>query len=172
LPSAAELTMSRRAAGVLARALRGAGARLSGPAAPLVPAASLGAAAASPAAAALLSRRAASSGAASALAEALQREIEYEGAHYAQPEELAGGPPPPFTLTEAQGDALLTLERTFTRPDGREEVIIVELVSDDQPEEEEEELDFDGGGGEAALDLDVGVAFTVEVDAGGPEALL
>ena len=68
-------------------------------------------------------------------------------------QELAGGPPSPFTLTEAQGDTLLTLTRSF--PGG--ETINVDVMANDQPEEEPFESE------DGVMDVDVGVVFNVQV---------
>ena len=67
-------------------------------------------------------------------------------------QELAAGPPAPFTLTETRGDTLLTLTRQFGA-----ETINVDVMVNDQPEEEPFESD------EGVLDVDVGVVFTVQV---------
>lgn len=67
-------------------------------------------------------------------------------------QELATGPPPPFTLTETRGDTLMTLSRQFGS-----ETINVDVMVNDQPEEEPFESE------EGVLDVDVGVVFTAEV---------
>jgi hypothetical protein len=68
-------------------------------------------------------------------------------------QELAGGPPSPFTLTETRGDTLMSLSRQF----GQNETINVDVMVNDQPEEEPFETE------EGVLDVDVGVLFTAQV---------
>jgi hypothetical protein len=91
--------------------------------------------------------------AASSLADVLRNEIDYEKQNYSQPEELAGGPPSPFTLTETRGDTLMSLSRQF----GSNETINIDVMVNDQPEEEPFETE------EGVLDVDVGVLFTAQV---------
>jgi hypothetical protein len=55
----------------------------------------------------------------SALATALKEEIKHEEGGYEKPDAIAGGPPAPFKLSEAPGDTMLTLTRSF---DGGETV--------------------------------------------------
>lgn len=43
----------------------------------------------------------------------LTKESEHERSTYESPEELRNGPPEPFTLTEMQGDTLMTLTRAY-----------------------------------------------------------
>ena len=45
----------------------------------------------------------------------------------ASPQELAAGPPSPFTLTESKGDTLMTLSRDY-----KGEKVTVELMGNDQ----------------------------------------
>jgi len=71
-------------------------------------------------------------------------------------QELAGGPPRPFTLTETRGDTIMSLSRSF----GSEETVTVDVMVDEQPEEEPFESE------DGVLDVDVGVAFTVQVARG------
>lgn len=89
----------------------------------------------------------------STLTSIIQNEIEYEKQNYTQPEELAGGPPSPFTLTETRGDTLMSLSRQF----GSNETINIDVMVNDQPEEEPFETE------EGVLDVDVGVLFTAQV---------
>ena len=114
------------------------------------------------------------------LIDILKTEIDYEKQNYTQPEvghasgilsiqfppppvfslsrlrfslqELAGGPPSPFTLTETRGDTLMSLSGQFGN-----ETINVDVMVNDQPEEEPFESE------EGVLDVDVGVVFTVQV---------
>ena len=65
-------------------------------------------------------------------------------------QELAGGPPAPFTLTETRGDTLMTLTRSF----GADETVTIDVAVNDQP-----------------VDVDVGVMFSVQV-ARGPNSLV
>ncbi|KAG2495479.1 hypothetical protein HYH03_006424 [Edaphochlamys debaryana] len=58
----------------------------------------------------------------------LKEELEYERKNYARPEQVAGGPPAPFKLTEAPGDTLVTLTRTY-----KGEEINVDLQVNNQP---------------------------------------
>lgn len=88
----------------------------------------------------------------SSLSEILGSEIDYERENYARPEELASGPPPPFTLTESPGDAILTLNSTHG-----DEAIEIDIAVDDQPAEEPFETE------EGVLDVDAGVVFTVTI---------
>lgn len=47
------------------------------------------------------------------LASILKEELGHEQKSYAKPAEIANGPPAPYTLTEAPGDTMLTLSRSF-----------------------------------------------------------
>ena len=83
------------------------------------------------------------------------KEWEHEKSTYEQPEELAQGPPEPFTLTETKGDTLLTLTRSY----GSDETVMVDVMVNDQ--DEEEPLAFEDEDGE--LDVDVSIEFVVTV---------
>lgn len=89
---------------------------------------------------------------ATSLADVVSTEVNYEKENYKQPEELATGPPPPFTLSESPGDVLLTLNGTYG-----DEKIAIDVSIDDQPEEEPYEMD------EEVIDVDTGVVFTVTI---------
>eukprot|EP00887_Chlorella_sp_A99_P006985 scaffold2.g6985.t1 len=91
----------------------------------------------------------------SGLSDILAKEFEYEKTNYEQPEELAGGPPAPFTLTETKGDTLMTLAREY-----KGEQVAVEVMVNDQPEEEAYEAE------EGQIEVDVGCAFTASVTRG------
>ncbi|PNH04235.1 hypothetical protein TSOC_009607 [Tetrabaena socialis] len=49
----------------------------------------------------------------SSLTSLLAEEVKYEKENYQRPEQVSGGPPAPFKLTEAPGDTLLTLTRSY-----------------------------------------------------------
>jgi len=79
------------------------------------------------------------------LSTTLEEEYNYEVENRQKPEAVAQGPPAPFTLKEAPGDTLLTLNRTF----GSEKVSVIlhvnnqpgaELGEEAEPEEEEDSL--------------------------------
>lgn len=53
----------------------------------------------------------ASRGLGSSLSAVLKEELSYEKQQYQKPEQIAGGPPAPFKLTDTPGDTLLTLTR-------------------------------------------------------------
>mmetsp|Transcript_3217 Transcript_3217/g.6448 ORF Transcript_3217/g.6448 Transcript_3217/m.6448 type:complete len:275 (-) Transcript_3217:1152-1976(-) len=84
-----------------------------------------------------------------------KKEWEHEKSTYEPPEELAQGPPEPFTLTETKGDTLLTLTRSY----GSDETVMVDVMVNDQ--DEEEPLAFEDEDGE--LDVDVSIEFVVTV---------
>lgn len=86
------------------------------------------------------------------LADILVREIQYEKESYVQPESLRGGPPPPFTLTESKGDAILALSSKHGR-----ESILVELECDAQPSEDALQ------GDELDVEIEPAVDFTVTI---------
>jgi complement component 1 Q subcomponent-binding protein len=75
------------------------------------------------------------------LASVLSEEIKVESEGYAKPQEIASGPPAPFTLTEEPADTLLTLKRTF-----QGEEIAVDLHVNNQPAQDygEENTNEDG----------------------------
>lgn len=91
----------------------------------------------------------------SALVESLGEELKYEKDNYAQPEELAAGPPAGFSLTETDGDTLMSLSKEH-----KGERVTIDVMVNDQPEEE---LVEDQSG---ALDADVGAVFTASVTKG------
>jgi hypothetical protein len=95
------------------------------------------------------------------LAEALEVEIEHERTNYKQPEELSGGPPAPFTLTESKGDTLMTLTRSYGS-----ETISVDVMVNDQPDEEPFENE------EGEMDVDVSVEFVVSCSKGKGQDLV
>lgn len=95
------------------------------------------------------------------LAEALEVEIEHERTNYKQPEELLGGPPAPFTLTESKGDTLMTLTRSYGT-----ETISVDVMVNDQPDEEPFENE------EGEMDVDVSVEFVVTCSKGKGQDLV
>ncbi|KAK9824955.1 hypothetical protein WJX74_009883 [Apatococcus lobatus] len=80
--------------------------------------------------------------ASSPLADVLQQELDYELDTDEKPEELTGGPPKPFQLTESPGDTLLRLKRDFHG----EEIEITASVND-QPETPEYPEEEEGGVG-------------------------
>ncbi|KAL6784917.1 CGL104 [Auxenochlorella protothecoides x Auxenochlorella symbiontica] len=71
----------------------------------------------------------------SALIGALQSELTYEKEEYVQPEEVAGGLPNGFTLTESQGDCLVTLTKEH-----QGETVTIELIAGSETEDEEFEI--------------------------------
>jgi complement component 1 Q subcomponent-binding protein len=75
------------------------------------------------------------------LASVLSEEVKVESEGYAKPQEIASGPPAPFTLTEEPADTLLTLKRTFQGED-----IAVDLHVNNQPSQDygEENTNEDG----------------------------
>ncbi|PNW77682.1 hypothetical protein CHLRE_10g447100v5 [Chlamydomonas reinhardtii] len=87
------------------------------------------------------------------LSSLLREEVDYERKNYERPAQISGGPPAPFKLTEAPGDTLLTLTRTF----GAEE-INVDLHVNSQPSPE-----YDGEDGDEGISV---VAFNVSVAKG------
>eukprot|EP00890_Picochlorum_soloecismus_P002961 jgi/Picsp_1/3666/NSC_06503-R1_protein len=95
------------------------------------------------------------------LAEALDYEIEHERTNYKQPEELLGGPPAPFTLTESKGDTLMTLTRSYGT-----ETLSVDVMVNDQPDEEPFENE------EGEMDVDVSVEFVVTCSKGKGQDLV
>ena len=95
------------------------------------------------------------------LAEALEVEIEHERTNYKQPEELSGGPPAPFTLTESKGDTLMTLTRSYGS-----ETISVDVMVNEQPDEEPFENE------EGEMDVDVSVEFVVTCSKGKGQDLV
>eukprot|EP00197_Chlamydomonas_leiostraca_P009686 CAMPEP_0202866046 /NCGR_PEP_ID=MMETSP1391-20130828/7104_1 /ASSEMBLY_ACC=CAM_ASM_000867 /TAXON_ID=1034604 /ORGANISM="Chlamydomonas leiostraca, Strain SAG 11-49" /LENGTH=244 /DNA_ID=CAMNT_0049545955 /DNA_START=16 /DNA_END=750 /DNA_ORIENTATION=+ len=64
----------------------------------------------------------------SSLVNILKDELKHENQSYAKPDVIASGPPAPFTLSEAPGDTMLTLTRTY-----QGEEISVDLHINNQP---------------------------------------
>jgi complement component 1 Q subcomponent-binding protein, mitochondrial len=64
----------------------------------------------------------------SSLVNILKDELKHETQSYAKPDVIASGPPAPFTLSEAPGDTMLTLTRTY-----QGETISVDLHVNSQP---------------------------------------
>ncbi|EFJ41865.1 hypothetical protein VOLCADRAFT_83936 [Volvox carteri f. nagariensis] len=77
----------------------------------------------------------------SSLSSLLREELDFEKKNYVRPEQVSGGPPAPFKLTEAPGDTLLTLSRTY-----KNEEISIDLHVNNQPSPpyEDEEADEEG----------------------------
>lgn len=63
----------------------------------------------------------------------LKEELKHESQSYVKPDAIASGPPAPFTLSEAPGDTMLTLTRTY-----QGESISVDLHVNNQPSPEYE----------------------------------
>lgn len=91
------------------------------------------------------------------LLEELQKESAQERGSYTQTSD-AGSPPEPWSLTEVEGDTLMTLSRSF----GNNETVCVDIMVNDQLEKEEEPIYFeDEETGE--IEVDVSVDFVVSV---------
>ncbi|KXZ47555.1 hypothetical protein GPECTOR_34g714 [Gonium pectorale] len=82
-----------------------------------------------------------STGLQSSLSSLLQEEVEYEKKNYTRPEQVSGGPPAPFKLTEQPGDTLLSLSRTYK---GEEINIDLHVNNQPSPYEGEETEDSEG----------------------------
>jgi hypothetical protein len=87
----------------------------------------------------------------------LAKESEHERSTYESPEELRNGPPEPFTLTEMQGDTLMTLTRAY----GSNETVSVDVMIQDDVNQDEPVAFEDEETGE--IDIDVSVDFIVTV---------
>ncbi|GLI63410.1 hypothetical protein VaNZ11_006376 [Volvox africanus] len=78
----------------------------------------------------------------SSLSSLLREEVDYEKKNYVRPDQVSGGPPAPFKLTESPGDTLLSLSRTY-----KNEEISIDLHVNNQPSppyEGEEGVDEEG----------------------------
>ncbi len=62
------------------------------------------------------------------LSSLLKEELKYEKENYTRPEQVSGGPPAPFKLTESPGDTLITLSRSHNG-----EEINIDLHVNNQP---------------------------------------
>lgn len=104
-------------------------------------------------------------GATQGLKDILVKESEHERSTYEPPPALSSGPPEPFTLTEMQGDTLMTLTRTF----GSDETVSVDImIQDDGMNQDESLVGFeDEETGE--IEIDVSVNFIVSVSKRGSE---
>ena len=91
----------------------------------------------------------------------LTKESEHERSTYVPPEELCQGPPEPFTLTEMQGDTLMTLTRSY----GSDETVSVDIMIQDDLNQDEPVAFEDEDTGE--IDIDVSVDFIVTVSKRG-----
>lgn len=91
----------------------------------------------------------------------LKKESEHERSAYEPPSELHDGPPEPFTLTEVQGDTLMSLTRTY----GDNETVSVDIMIQDDMNQEEPVAFEDEETGE--IDIDVSVDFIVSVSKRG-----
>ena len=90
----------------------------------------------------------------SALLEELMKESQHERSNY-QP--ATDTPPEPFSLTEVEGDTLMTLTRSFGN-----ETVCVDIMVNDQLEKDEEPIAFeDEETGE--IEFDVSVDFVVSI---------
>jgi ATP-dependent RNA helicase UAP56/SUB2/complement component 1 Q subcomponent-binding protein len=78
----------------------------------------------------------------------LDEELKHEKKEYAAPAAVTGGPPAPFTLSEAPGDTMLTLSRSF----GSGETVTVDLHVNNQPGVEGGSLEGDEDAGSDADD--------------------
>ncbi|GLC69679.1 hypothetical protein PLESTF_000863800 [Pleodorina starrii] len=89
----------------------------------------------------------------SGLGSLLREELDYEKKNYVRSEQVAGGPPAPFKLTEAPGDTLLTLTRSF-----KNEEISVDLHVNNQPSPQYEGDEGDDEEGITTVAFNVSVA--------------
>ena len=97
----------------------------------------------------------ASSASSDALLEELQKEVAHERSNYTQ--SSADAPPEPWSLTEVEGDTLMTLTRSFGK-----ETVCVDIMINDQLEKEEQPIYFeDEETGE--IEVDVSVDFVVSI---------
>ena len=78
----------------------------------------------------------ASSASSDALLEELQKEVAHERSNYTQ--SSADAPPEPWSLTEVEGDTLMTLTRSFGK-----ETVCVDIMINDQLEKEEQPIYFE-----------------------------
>jgi len=100
---------------------------------------------------------ASSSSSSDALLEELQKESAHERANYTEASAVTPSPPAPWSLTEVEGDTLMTLTRSFAN-----ETVCVDIMVNDQLEKEEDAVYFeDEETGE--IEVDVSVDFVVSI---------
>jgi hypothetical protein len=97
------------------------------------------------------------SSSASSLLDEIVKESQHERSAYQTPQDVQSGPPEPFSLTEVEGDTLMTLTRQYG-----DETVCVDIMVNDQLEKDEEPVAFeDEETGE--IEFDVSVDFVVSI---------
>lgn len=90
------------------------------------------------------------------LTDLLQSEIDHETETYQPPEELAGGPPSPWQLTETPDDTHMTLSKSYNNEELR-----VDITVNEQPGEDESQ--FEDPSEQEDPEVDVGIVFNATV---------